>query len=153
MAHIEKSVIINAPLEKVFHYTANPATMHEWISGLIESRDLPDGPVSVGTTWIQVIRLAGKNIEMRRQVTVYEPPHKLVWEGDMVGGKATFINTFEPVNDKTKFTIIMDYTLPGSFMGQFADKLLVERIADRDVAHNTVTLKTILESGETNTSS
>ena len=54
---------------------------------------------------------------------------------------------------QTKFTIIMDYTLPGSFLGQFANKLLVERIADRDVAHNTVTLKTILESSEGNTDS
>ena len=48
MAHIEKGVIINVPPQKVFDYVADPATMHEWISGLVESKDLPDGPVNVG---------------------------------------------------------------------------------------------------------
>ena len=58
------------------------------------------------------------------------------------------IATFEPVEGKTKMISMMDYTLPGSFFGKLADKLLFERIADRDVAHNTVTLKNILESRE-----
>ena len=152
MAHIEKSVIIGVPPQKVFDYVASPATMHEWISGLIESKDLPEGPVTVGTAWTQIIRVAGRNIELRRWVTEYEPPSKIVWDGTMPGGgKATIISTLEPDNNKTKFTLftfIMDYTFGGSFFGKLADKLLFERIADRDAAHNTVTLKTILESRE-----
>ena len=149
MAHIEKSVIINVPPQKVFDYLVNPATMHEWISGLIESKDLPEGPVTIGTAWTQVIRVAGRNAEMLRRVTEYEPPSKFVCDGTIPGGgTATIISTCEPVEEKTKFTFIMDYTIPGSIFGKLADKLLFEKILDRDASHNAVTLKTILESRE-----
>ena len=49
----------------------------------------------------------------------------------------------------TKATYIADYTVPGSLLGRFADKLLENR-AKRDTRRNIAKLKAILQKGMMN---
>jgi uncharacterized membrane protein len=39
MAKLEKSVTINAPVEKVFSYVGDPQNQLEWLPGITEVRD------------------------------------------------------------------------------------------------------------------
>lgn len=66
----------------------------------------------------------------------------------MLGVKSKLINYFEPEEDRVRMTLIIDYTLPGSFLGQIADRLLFERIFEKTCRENAGTLKIILESGQ-----
>jgi hypothetical protein len=41
-----------------------------------------DGPVQVGTTFVQHIRMMGANQDVPTEVTVYEPPRRFGYRGD-----------------------------------------------------------------------
>lgn len=54
MAHIEKSIFINAPIEKVFDYAAEPNTIPKYVHNCVEIWERSEGPVAVGTTFREI---------------------------------------------------------------------------------------------------
>ena len=53
MAHVERNIVINTPIQQVFDCVADPVDMMNWLSGLIKNQDIPQGPVEVGQKWTQ----------------------------------------------------------------------------------------------------
>jgi uncharacterized membrane protein len=148
MVRFDRSAVINVPIERVFDYMAEPNNFPEWDESIVENKDRTEGPVRVGTSWTQVYRIMGKNLEIRRTVTEYERPHKIVWEAAMRGTKTSGACTFESTGGGTKMILETELNLPGWFLGQFVDTLLLERYLNRLVAHNIATIKALLESGQ-----
>jgi uncharacterized protein YndB with AHSA1/START domain len=48
MINIELSVQIDRPCERVFEYLTNVGNLPEWQNGVIQSKGLTEGPVSIG---------------------------------------------------------------------------------------------------------
>jgi uncharacterized protein YndB with AHSA1/START domain len=150
MAHIESKFTIKAPVERVFDYLATPATRPEWLDSTIKVENISEGPIGVGTSWTEVAKIAGRVIEQVRTVTEYERPSRYVMEFAVFGAKTgRFDITFEPEDSSTQVTMIFDYTLPASALGQIADKLLVERRIKKTFGHDIGTLRMILEQEHT----
>jgi len=148
MARIELRSFIKAPLEYVFDYVVNPANRPEWMDSVIEVKSISGGPIGVGTSWTESQKLIGKLIEYVAKITEFERSRRWAMEMSMLGTESILENTFEPENDGTRMTLVLDYALPGSFLGQFADKLLMERRMAKTCRQNTATLKMVLESGQ-----
>jgi hypothetical protein len=66
-------------------------------------------------------------------------------KGTTPGGWAKTISKLEPVGSGTEVFFELDFELPGGFLGQFADKLFVERAIERDVKHSSDNYKAIVE--------
>lgn len=57
MARIERNILIEAPLEKVFSYVTYPRNELEWLPGITEVRDLAS--LGVGMHWWWTYKMLG----------------------------------------------------------------------------------------------
>jgi uncharacterized protein YndB with AHSA1/START domain len=153
MGHIESKMSAKVPVETAFDYVANPAIRPHWIDSVLEVRDISEGPIGVGTSWSEVLKIAGRTVEQVRTVTEYERPRRYVYEFTTLGAKSgKFDITFEPEAGSTRIAFIVDYTLPGSAFGKVADKLLFERSMKKAFGHSLIDLRTALEGGQAESS-
>lgn len=71
---VEKSIHINCPPEKAFAFATDFANASKWMIGFLESKTLTEGETRVGTQYMFVSKLLGQKMEMKSEVTVWEPP-------------------------------------------------------------------------------
>jgi uncharacterized membrane protein len=115
MTKIERSIVIDRPIDEVFEFTHDLAKSPLWQSTLVELEVLTEGPMRVGTRWREVRRFLGKRIETVIELTEYEPnTHSAI---RMVSGPIPLSGTFalEPAGDATRFTVTGELDAHGFF--------------------------------------
>jgi uncharacterized membrane protein len=145
VAHIERDILINAPIQQVFHYVADPVDMMNWLSGLVKNQDVPQGPVEVGQSWTQFVQVMGRKFEYIREVTEYDPQHRVAWRFSAMGINGIGYCELEPAESGTKIVFGLDYTYPRLLLGGLLDKMLMEKLANREAQSSLVRLKALLE--------
>lgn len=122
MATIEKSIVIEAPVEQVFEYLTDPEHLPEIWPSMVEVRDvetLPNG----GHRYHWVYSMAGKRFEGDSETVEIEPNSHFL--SKTTGGiPAAFDYTFTPENGHTKIDVKTDYELPQSLLGKLAEPFL-----------------------------
>ncbi len=97
MIRIEASVIVNAPVEKIWNFMADFDTMTQWGRGYLEVKW--QRPISVGS--IVVVTAQGGLLLGRRtanmKITDWEPTRKMGVEARSGGAKANAVITMEPL--------------------------------------------------------
>ena len=126
MARIERSIVIEAPVEKVFAFvndfdnfikTSSPEMQME-----VLSRD--EGPQRVGFITKARMRAGDRVWEVEFETTEFVENERISMQ--QKGGamkKMLMTDTFEPTDGGTKWTNIMEYELPYSLLGKLIDKL------------------------------
>jgi hypothetical protein len=124
MPTVEHSVEIARPTHEIFDHIADVARSPEWISAIVEVRDVTPGPLEIGTTFTEIGRFMAKTIETPKIVSAYEPPHLL--EHRSTGGPVpqTFSLRLEPIGGGTRVTARLDAE-PGGFFGALPITVLV----------------------------
>ena len=146
MGHVRQMGHVDAPPGKAFALTIDPSRDPEWNSSVVEVKDVTGKLDKVGASYTAILKLGGRPLETRWEVTKVEKPRLLEQTAaSIAGGHATSTTTFEPAGGGTDITIEVDYELPGGFVGGMADKLFVERAIDRDVKHSIENFKAICE--------
>jgi uncharacterized membrane protein len=86
--------------------------------------------------------LKGKNT-----FTAIVPNERVSWEGKG-GVDSTWDWRLAPTSEGgTHLRVIVDYSVPGSFLGAIADKLFIERQNEKDLRQTLANLKQLLEEG------
>jgi uncharacterized membrane protein len=101
---MERSIIINRPVEEVFAFAMDSARWAQWNQELSHVEQSSEGVVAVGTTYRGVADFMGP-MEWRAKITEYEP-HKRVTQRMSVGPvqvEGSWL--FEPVEGGTRFTM------------------------------------------------
>ncbi len=80
MTKIEKSIVINRPVEEVFALYTDLSNNTQWESAILEARQTTEGPSGVGTKWKLVRQQLGRRIEQILEVTEWEPNRKASYE-------------------------------------------------------------------------
>ncbi len=148
MTRIHKSTLIGAPIAEVYLKARDPAGWPTWFAGLTGPDSL-DGDGAVGTKGDYTLALAGVNFPVSVEVVEDQHgPEGASWRGRIGGplaGKHHW--TYRPHGDQTEVTVDMEYTVPGAALGRLADKLIVERMMERNVQQSIDNLKLICEHG------
>ncbi|MFZ5821514.1 MAG: SRPBCC family protein [Chloroflexota bacterium] len=111
---VEKSIHINCAPEKVFAFVTDFSNAPKWMVGYIESKVLTEGETRVGTQYMVVSKLLGQKMEMKSEITVWEPPR--CYEYKTLDGPAmTGRITCTPADGSTLVTFLGD----GEFSGLF----------------------------------
>lgn len=122
MAKIEKTIFINAPVEKVFAFMAKPENLPEIWPSLQEVRNvqpMPNGGYSYDWTY----KMAGLRVEGRAEWTEFVQNRRIVDKNE--GGiPSTFIWTYEAENGGTRVSVSVDYTIPGALLGRLAEPIV-----------------------------
>jgi len=135
MAKVERSITINAPVEKVFAYIEDPMNELEWIPSLVEVQDVTGRGVETHFRW--AYKMAGMRLEGESTNTEYIPNERIVTQskGDIV---STWTLTFESHDGGTKLNFVIEYTIPVPVLGKLAEALVLrqnEREADLALAN------------------
>lgn len=141
MPTINNSTNINAPVEKVFAYIADPMNSTEWMVSLTEVSDVTGA--GVGQHWHWKYKMMGVPLHGETTVTEVVPNERFGFEGK--GGiTSTFTWTFAPHEGGTKLGLEIDYTIPVPVLGKLAEKLVLKR-NERESATNVQNIKERME--------
>lgn len=149
MPQVRHDFRIDAPVDRVWAVAIDANRIPEWQTNIVEMRDV-SGPLDVvGTRYTAVNKLAGRRLESEWEVAKAEPNRLLELTGKAPGGgRAMNRIRLTPTDGATDFQVELDYELPGGFLGQFANRLIVERSLQRDVRHSSENFKALCEEPE-----
>lgn len=84
---LDMQVEIDRSVEDVFAAWADKERSPEWAGPVQEVRKLTDGPVGVGTQFLEVARAPGGRVEDLIEITAYEPNRAMAgtWTGGLEG--------------------------------------------------------------------
>ncbi len=146
MAHVKKSILIHAPVEKVYTLARDPQRWATWFVGLSEPEKLT-GEGEVGTVAEFSYMMAGMRFPVTTEVLEdHISPEGAQWKGKIGGplaGEQTW--TYAPRNGDTEVTVDMEYTVPGKALGKIANRLIVERMQERSLEQTLENLKLLCE--------
>jgi uncharacterized membrane protein len=140
---VEKSVVINQPIEKVFDFVSNAENEPLWRTEIQESKVTSEGAFGVGSIVSQTASFMGRRFEAVAEITEYEPNQIAAWKlisGPFSGDGKT---TYEAKGDnQTIVTISSNFDIGGFF--KLAEPL-VARSGRRQTEANLANLKDLLE--------
>src|SRR2546422_8347853 len=115
MTKVERSIVIDRPVDDVWNYVHDPSKDVTWQSTLIESEQLTDGPVGVGTKVREVRQFLGIRIEMAWEVTEFEPTSRSSIKG--ISGPVPLSGSYvlAPLNGGTSLTVLGELDAHGLF--------------------------------------
>lgn len=143
MATVKRTNIINAPVDKVFNYIAEPRNEPEYLPGSAEVTEVTCTEEGVGSHYRWVYKILGIRFHGESTVTEFVPNERIVTESK--GGiLSTWTYTFQPEDGGTKMTLTVDYTIPIPLLGKFAEAIVLKQ-NEREADLATANLKEILE--------
>ncbi|GAB4451846.1 MAG: hypothetical protein Kow00120_22080 [Anaerolineae bacterium] len=149
MPYVEQEIEIDAPPDVVFDMIANrPEQMAAWWPPIEAQARVTPPPTRVGSRSSYVYKMMGVAIKGEHEVTEMTPNAHLKVT-TISGIDSTFDFHFAPVGEgSTRLVVRVDYTLPGSFLGQMLNRLVIEKKNEEDLITGLQNLKAMLESGQ-----
>ncbi len=146
MAQVSKSIKISAPLSKVFGYVTGPENWTQYVTSLVDVRNLSDKVPARGTTFEWTYRMLGINNDGSGRIAELEKDKRFSME---MSGSFPIQETFSFLGDEssTELTFEIKYDIPGKVLGVIADKLVVERLNVKEVLAVLNKIKDICEAG------
>jgi len=143
MATVKTITIIDAPVEKVFNYIADPMNEVQFIPSIVEVSDVTRTEEGVGSHYRWAYKMLGMRFRGESTCTEFVPHERIVTESK--GGiLSTWTYTFQPADGGTKMSLTVDYTIPVPVLGKFAEGLVLKQ-NEREADLATANLKGILE--------
>jgi uncharacterized membrane protein len=144
MTTLERSTVINAPVDAIEAITDDARRLPEWYAGIEQAKpdDLfpePGGKVEL------VYKAAGVTFNLTQTAVERVPGQVGVnrMEGMIAG---TNRMTFTPEGEGTRVTMRFEYEMPGGGVGKLFDRLVVERMNAQNLEKSLENLKGLLES-------
>ena len=145
MTTVHESITINATREQIRPIFFDPESTRAREAAVYHYQPDDDWP-AVGATFEVGFQTFLTNVDAVATCLAYDPKTMRL-EYKMVGGTgpATWLYTFDEQDGRTTVSLKIDYTLPGSWLGQAVDRLLVERKNRQQVVGSLAALKQAVE--------
>ena len=123
MAKEEKTITLNAPLEKVFDYWSDPAQLTEIWPSMVEIKDVQELP-SDGHTCSHVFRMLGVRLEGTSEDIEYVLNERTVskTKGDI---ESTLAAVLQPEASGPRMTLGVEYNAPIPALGRSAEAFIL----------------------------
>jgi polyketide cyclase/dehydrase/lipid transport protein len=141
MARYSTTIPSALPKVEAFAYMADFANAPLWDPSVSEARRVDEAPLGLGSAFDLVARFAGRDVPLRYEIVVYDPPRRVVLEARRPGFVSRDTITVEHAGDGS----IVDYdaTLAFGGLGRLLDPVM-QRVFDRVGARATIGLRTAL---------
>jgi uncharacterized protein YndB with AHSA1/START domain len=142
--HVENTITIERPIEELFEYISTPENDPTWVSVSIRNQRTSPGPMRVGMTIEEDVKIFGRTSRDTWEVTEYEPPTVIAYRatsGLLSGGVVRL--RCEPVEGGSRLTHAVDYEPRGIYYKTIAP--LMPWASKRLIASMDRTLKDLLE--------
>jgi uncharacterized membrane protein len=125
MAKLEKTITIDASVEKVFAFMSEPTNLPEIWPSMVEVRNV-EPLASGGYNFGWVYKMAGMQIEGASETTEYIPDQRTVTRSTK-GIQSQFIWAFAAEGGGTRLTVSIEYTVPVPVLGKLAEAVIVKQ--------------------------
>ena len=142
MISVKKSIVINAPVQRVFEYLNDPLTTLEYWPSMVDIRDvqkLPNG----GNKFRWTYKMAGMRMEGSSEDVEVVPNQKMV-TASTGGVDSTVTWELEASAGSTRLDGTFDYTIPLPLIGRLAEAVIV-KLNEQEVQTIMANLKVRLE--------
>lgn len=142
---VEASIVIEQSVDRVFAFMSDIERQPEWVGPVQSVKDLPPGPVVVGTTFTLSLAFMGQSGDVRQMVTAIEPNQTYTQKSTSGPVPAEITFTVEPAEGGTLVRIVTeadDSSIPRLARG------LVTRNINNQVKNDLQKLRELLESGD-----
>ena len=141
---VEQSVIINLPPEEIFAYMSSLENLPDWSSVVIFARKISSEEMLIGTTVRCTIRILGRWLDTTFEIVECVPNRYLTFKSITGIAPSLICYRFEPVEGGgTNVSLEEIIYFLGGFLG-FAEPVVISVIR-RQIAHDLLTLKDLLE--------
>jgi carbon monoxide dehydrogenase subunit G len=142
---VERTTEIAAPPERVYELVMDPRRLADWVTIHRALVDAPDGQLARGSELVQELHLAGSSFRVHWTVVEDDRPARVVWEGrGPLGARARVVYSIEARGQRTRFSYLNEYELPGGPLGRLAGPA-VRRVTARVAEGSLQRLKALLE--------
>lgn len=142
-AQISLQTTIPTAREKLFEFMTTPGQVRLVLPGLIESTNISEMPLKVGSTFDYKYKMYGVIIEGQWKVLALESPSR--YESRTTGGAVSTWNyAFEEVEGGTQLSLVVEYEVPESLLGQVKVGIL-KKINEKEAAHFFENLRAVFE--------
>jgi uncharacterized membrane protein len=131
LARVEKSIEINAPLDKVFSLIRWDK-VPEYYDSIKKVEWISEPIMKVGATVYVLSDIAGSKGEWDAEITEYKDNEKVSWRTNSGNMTIIYNSTLDPAEVGTKLTTAFDYELPYSVLGKLIDKLRVHKAMEKE---------------------
>jgi dehydrogenase/reductase SDR family protein 12 len=115
MVVLREELVVQNPREQVFAFVGDFANSADWDPGVDRSRTITDGPVGVGTRYELIVRFGDRRLPMIYEVTLFDPPDRVVLRGSGATVNAVDDIRFEEADGGTRIRYTADLRLKGPF--------------------------------------
>jgi len=143
MPYFEQAIEIHAPVHRVFAALTDPKRGYDWNPNIVDVSDIETYPPQEGTSWRQVIMVAGRATKLQCQIVQWDPPRQgeLRVSGDQ---RATIWTRCTAHGEDTRVVQAMEFAVPGGALGKLAEGM-IRGALQREVKQTLQRQKQILE--------
>jgi len=135
------SIVVKAPVNEVFAYVNDPSTMHEWLPGMIEVRNVVGSGAGQQYEW--TYKMVG--VLFRGQDVVVDYIENECATHQAIGMiHSSWTNKVAPHEDGTLVSVEIEYAMPRAVLAKLL-KHLAERRSARSLDSALLNLKEMLE--------
>lgn len=113
MTRLEQTIDVPRPIAEAFAYTGDFGTIEQWDPGVASSVRLTPGPVGLGSRFRLDVAFGPCTTVMDYAITAFEPPHRVVLEGEGGSLRAVDEIRFESIAGGTRIHYAADLTFSG----------------------------------------
>jgi uncharacterized membrane protein len=145
MPLVEQSIEIESPVSAVFGMIADqPERQPEWWPPIELQERVSPPPTDIGSVSHYVYNMMG--VKIRGDHKVQEMRRDEYMRVKTISGiDSQFEFFFQPHGSGTYLTIRVNYSLPGSVIGQLLNKMVIEKKNEDDLRDGLANLKAIME--------
>lgn len=135
MPTITRTATIDHPPAEVWDLWSDVRILPRLSDSTEEVVEAPDRLRAVGDSFVQRLRVGGRRMTVRWEVTEIDPGRRLVVTADAgFGVHPVITEVVAPSGTGTEATLCIDYTLPFGPVGRLVSRLGLERIARAESA-------------------
>ena len=82
MIRLRETIEVARPIDEVFAYVSNFGNAAQWDPGVADSSKSGPGPIGIGTKFDLRVKFGPRSIPMTYVVREYDPPHRVLLEGN-----------------------------------------------------------------------
>ena len=125
MTSVEKSIVIDRPVEEVFSYASDWQRWHEWFVGVSPFRPVTEIQKGNGTRYAYKASVMGMKMPVETEIHDFIPNKG--WNGRSTRGVPHRTHwKFEKAGEGTRFTYGLDFKMPIPLLGKILDRSILK---------------------------
>jgi uncharacterized membrane protein len=145
MTRIEESVVVGAPLDKVYAFAVDWRNLMRYCDYIREVKPTTEKTVGEGARFALRVKFLGRMMDAEWEGTEHTQNVGWTFNATLMGRKAVKRWRFAPVDDSTRVTFTLEYEPSPPLIGQLIDVLLIRPQWKRLYKRSFQNLKRLIE--------